>query len=287
MIINPECYSIMYHGVNLDDILVDTWYLNENEVCTFELMGLPLSGFHPIISTKVLDVINTALSYCYTFVIDELAISVKQGEMSHQYMSIPLSTTGKLQPESNTIFWNPIEGLSDIFITVSYNADVYDNSRNVVSRMLPGSIFIHVHFSVVDNYEFNPDNRKCEIHIHMKTWLLMMRNNDIDIMMIYLQSKGLVAPGEKNLNSIYLAQIIKNCDIVKLEQVVRNIGSVFVSHSEFEKYNSCSLLLDDQATVPLSGNDRLYLSNRMRFTDFVKKLEIGFGKEATMISLDH
>lgn len=266
MNINDNGIDVQFEDAKLKGILIDTWFLETTKIASGEMFCIPrhlLANRHLLDLIEKIDSVGSGFQH---FRVSDISFSIRTAPNTYVHRS--LRKTGAFDDFrlNNLLTIKELQKIRGMFVSVSHSVTCLNKGRKKISCLFEDSLLFQFDFTE----EKSRNMVVCHCYLHSDTFSITHQNNDYFIMMLFLCNKGLIKIGQENIPPTE-EQFHNNLHDF-LVDTIRSQNVFTVSENDFERYENCQIILDENELVPFGGNIELHTTNLVAYQNMLKNI---------------
>lgn len=243
MVMNKEAYECLFPTINMNDILIDTWFLSKDNIGHFKCNKLTIELIYKII-----------YSLKNNYKITELS-TVSGNEYIQQYRLIYDDTNNdtldieKIKEVNNK--------LNTINLNIQFPLKVFNDNGVVVDCFFNNST--ELQFSLIDNI----------IDISLDYSSIFVQDNRLYLALIYLYNIGFIKIGTFSEICDIRLLLKDNKDINYIISKLEAKGGITILDNLYQYIENCVMVIKNKKAMSLKSNQLLSSINKMNLYNFL------------------
>lgn len=277
MIINEDAYQMVYNAMPLGDSLIDSWFLSEEAICCFNLPQVTRASLVDDVLYRVVSATKMAMAAADIFTLSEAALLV-HGSTAVEFLYQPLlmpvedmrdmSAGERWAQLASALRDAPLGKTRSLFLEFTYALHVHTAERAITQHGFQSALALQIYCPRADHDGYIAS----QFSLSTPIWSIMRPQNDVDVMLIYLLSQGLVTTGTAVTAVQTLQQFLDMQSIKDIVAAVTATERIVISQDQYEDYDNCVLVLPEEGDMKLCGNRELAALNRPGFFLFLQEV---------------
>ena len=270
MTINDAGLDVQFEAAKQKGILIDTWFLESTKIATHEIFEMPKSALTRQVILDLIGRVASLGSGFTAFLIADISLSIETAPNTYLNRSLGEIKEASHEAMAAMVAAQNIHKINGISILADHDVFCFDKNRKLCSRLFENSLMFQFHFTYDRTRRFSP-KVSCTLHLYSDTYSVTHQDNDYTIMMIQLFKMGLLGIGTANINRT-------------AEELRTEFGDLFRGTStsgtrltldtlNFERYENCEIVLDENGIIPLEGNRQLHEANKDTYQSMLNKIK--------------
>lgn len=245
MIINKDALDYNFLKLNLDNILVETWFLSKEIIGSYKCNNLTIKEIEEIIL------------YFSNINITEASLTYKK-ENVYTYKSIFQNNNIKDIFKMSALY-EKLGDLIGITVNTGYNLNVYDLGKNLIEHNLNNSFEI---FFLLE---------KNEVILTVDFQSIFCEDNRIMILLIYLMKSELLEIAKIDEIKIVMNILKEEEDLTNILKKIKEINRISVTNEQFQYIKYCVLKTSNDFSH-IQANKELSIINQEKFNKIILDL---------------